>query len=274
MLMRYIFLILHILKKEGMSRHTFACRRTAALRDYPVELVKGNSVPSNINKGADNRTHHVPQKTVCGNAEMPAVAGILHPDGFRNIAQCGLDIGMGLAERPEIADLKQMCCSFVHGFKVKWIMKFARIITKERVLTGMYIIMVCTLRRTETRMHIGSHRLNAKHRNVARQDSVQPISQLLTVGNAVELEMRHHFPCVHTSVGTPCTDNRHGTTQHFGQGILQLFLHGIAIGLYLPTVIIGAVVTKVYEESIHFQTFLSFVFHDGTTGDGTSPPHG
>ena len=163
MLMRYIFLILHILKKEGMSRHTFACRRTAALRDYPVELVKGNSVPSNINKGADNRTHHVPQKTVCGNAEMPAVAGILHPDGFRNIAQCGLDIGMGLAERPEIADLKQMCCSFVHGFKVKWIMKFARIITKERVLTGMYIIMVCTLRRTETRMHIGSHRLNVKH---------------------------------------------------------------------------------------------------------------
>ena len=81
--MRYIFLILHILKKEGMSRHTFTCRRTAALRDYPVELVKGNSVPSNINKGADNRTHHVPQKTVGLNGKYPGHFIYLRPSPRR-----------------------------------------------------------------------------------------------------------------------------------------------------------------------------------------------
>ena len=57
--MRYIFLILHILKKEGMSRHTFTCRRTATLRDYPVELVKGNSVPSNILTSSLKNVHFV-----------------------------------------------------------------------------------------------------------------------------------------------------------------------------------------------------------------------
>lgn len=57
----------------------------------------------------------------------------------------------------------------------------------------------------------------------------------------VGLEMGDHHRGMHTGIGPPGPHNLYRLTEQYGKGALQFFLNGIAVGLYLPTVIGGTV---------------------------------
>lgn len=63
--------VFYALKKQGMTGH-----RLAGLRAFPAfydltEVVKHHAVTANLNQCADNGTHHVAEKTVGLDAEIP-----------------------------------------------------------------------------------------------------------------------------------------------------------------------------------------------------------
>jgi len=52
----------------------------------------------------------------------------------------------------------------------------------------------------------------------------------------------HHHSCMHTGIGAPGTHNKGFPAEQHRQCLLQFSLNGIAIGLYLPTMIVGTIV--------------------------------
>lgn len=111
----------------------------------------------------------------------------------------------------------------------------------------MYVIMVCTERSTEACVHVTSNGEYRADGNIAWQQAVQLVHQLDAINFSVGLKMCRHPTCVYAGICTSCTYNAYRLTQYCGQGFLQFFLHRIAIGLYLPAMIVGSVVCKLYK---------------------------
>ena len=82
------------------------------------------------------------------------------------------------------------------------------------------------------------------------QDAVQAVYQLVGFHrNPVGIEVGCHVSGMYAGIGSSCSHHLHFLSQKYGEGALQLLLHRIGIGLNLPTVVVGAVVTEEYEIS-------------------------
>ena len=139
-------------------------------------------------------------------------------------------------------------------------MHLARILSQERIFRSMYVIMVCTERSTEACVHVTGNGEYRADGNIAWQQAVQLVHQLDAINFSVGLKMCRHPTCVYAGICTSCTYNAYRLTQYCGQGFLQFFLHRIAIGLYLPAMIVGSVVCKLYKISTHHFFLLFFSF--------------
>ena len=123
--------------------------------------------------------------------------------------------------------------------------------------------MIGTRGGREAGMHL---RMNFPHfidGNVAWQNSVQTILQLVEGHRdsffrnflfrnflfRIPVKMRRHVSGMHTGIGSSCTHHLYLLSEKDGKGTLQLLLHRIGIGLNLPAVIVGSVVTKEYKIS-------------------------
>lgn len=129
---------------------------------------------------------------------------------------------------------------------------------QNRQYFSVYIIMICALSGTKPRMHIVSHKLNLLHTYVARQNVIQPESNMLTVESLVTVEVCHHVTGMNPRVGTPCANNNHIVAQSQRTCTLKLSLHSVAIGLNLPTMIVGAVIREM-NKIPHIRLVLPFM---------------
>ena len=114
----------------------------------------------------------------------------------------------------------------------------------------MYIIMVCARDGRETGMHLWGYLPYFVYGDVAGQDAVQAVYQLVGFHrNPVGIEVGCHVSGMYAGIGPSCSHHLHFLSQKYGEGALQLLLHRIGIGLNLPAVVVGAVVTEEYEIS-------------------------
>ena len=167
------------------------------------------------------------------------------------MADGGLHIGMALAECLEVANGEKMTGRLIHKVEVKVIMQFAGIFAQERILACMYIIMVCTANGGKACVHVFCHLTDILCRYVARKQAVESIDQLRPVYFPVKVEMCRHIPGMHSGIGSTGTHNLYLRAKNCCQSLLEFLLHGVSVWLYLPTVIIGAVIGKANEISIH-----------------------
>jgi hypothetical protein len=98
-------------------------------------------------------------------------------------------------------------------------------------------------------MHIMSHPFDAVYSDVVMQKSVELLGEHHSIKLGISIEVGCHLTGVNTGIGSTCTCYCDGLTQQERQTAFQLALHRDAIGLYLPAVIVGAVIAKPYEIS-------------------------
>ena len=109
----------------------------------------------------------------------------------------------------------------------------------------------------ETGMQVIRHAANTTDGNIVRQKLIEFVSQLPTVNLSVDIEMGHHHTGVNTCIGTPCPCHRNITTEQQRQRSLQLMLHRVAVGLYLPAMITGTIVAESDKISHRLRTTAS-----------------
>ena len=159
--------ILHVFKKQRIARHALASIGATLACHDGAKLLKRHAAAPNFYQRAYHRAHHIAQEAVCGDAEIPLMVATCYPPGFHNVTQCGLDVGVSLAECAEIVDLKKPRCSLIHLVKVQFVVHLTRVSACKRVLASVYIIVVCALGSTESCVHIAVDRLHIIDGDVA-----------------------------------------------------------------------------------------------------------
>lgn len=89
-----------------MAGHAFAGGGALATGDDGIELVEGEAVTANLHEGADDGTHHVAEKTIGGDAEVPRTVTVGYPPSLGDATSGGLHVGMALAESTEVGDVE------------------------------------------------------------------------------------------------------------------------------------------------------------------------
>ena len=265
-----------------MRRHALACLTATMAEHGLTELLKRHAMAPHFDEGTHDGAHHVAKEAVGRDLEAPLCRRQLVPLGMGEPAECGLHVGTGLAECGKVLLRQQPLGSLVHEREIELVVGFPGIMAKEGVFSGMQIVMVRARSGAETRVHVGSHCLDALHGDVGGQDAVEPVGQLLSVGGEVGgegnlrmVEVGHHHACVDTGIGTTCSDHLYRLPEQCGERLLEPLLNGDAVGLNLPAVIGSAVERKGDEKPLHDAISSAAVWPcGGRPGDGTSPRHG
>ena len=121
-------------------------------------------------------------------------------------------------------------------------MYLTRVLAQEGRLTLVDVVMVRTTLCREASVHVAIHGLYAVDGDVVGQHAVHAISQLVCVDTVLAIKVGHHPAGMNASVGPAGTRHSRLRTQQRGQDALQLGLYRVAVGLYLPAMIVGSVV--------------------------------
>ena len=222
------------------------------------KLLHRDLAPAYIDERSHHGSYHVTEEAVGGDLEIPGGRRGLDPSGCGNVADGGLVVTASLAESRIVFVMQEMLRRLVHLFEIQRVVHLQRIVALEGILACMDIIMIGTRGGREAGMHLGIYLPNFIDGNVAWQDSVQTIHQLVEGHRdsffrnflfRIPVKMRRHVSGMHTGIGSSCTHHLYLLSEKDGKGTLQLLLHRIGIGLNLPAVIVGSVVTKEYKIS-------------------------
>ena len=173
--------------------------------------------------------------------------------GVGDVADGRPDIGTGLAEAFEVLLAKQVPCRLAHKLEVELVVHFPRIASQERVLCRVKIVMVGACRGGEPCMHGTVNRLYVLDGYVAGEYPVQTEGELGAVvdDTITDVEVGDHAAGVDPTVGAPSPGDVDGLAEQRGEGLLYRLLNGRTVWLYLPSVIVGAIVAEMYEKSLH-----------------------
>ena len=154
---------------------------------------------------------------------------------------------MGLAEGPEVVIACQHPPSLVHQVEVELIVDETGMLPHKGVFAGMDIIMIGARLGAESGVHILRHLSHFSHADVRRQQAVEFIGELAAVYCHLGIEVCRHVPGMHAGIGASRPHHLGRLAEQCRQGFLQLRLHGVAIGLHLPSMIRPSVESKEYE---------------------------
>ena len=101
----------------------------------------------------------------------------------------------------------------------------------------------------EACVHLITNVLGTPAADVAWQDAVETVAELVSVELPVNVEVTHHCTGMDTSISAPCTGHGNRLTEQRAQTLLYFFLYRHAVGLYLPAMIGRAVETQPKEYS-------------------------
>ena len=105
-----------------MGGHTFACSRAALALNNTAELINGHAVAAHLDECAHHGAHHVAQKTVGSDAEIPMRGRQLYPPRLGDATERGLYVCMCLAESPEVAVCTKNGSRLVHQVEIELVM--------------------------------------------------------------------------------------------------------------------------------------------------------
>ena len=79
--------------------------------------------------------------------------------------------------------------------------------------------------------------------NVGWEQAVQPIGQGMAIYVLFTVEVCYHQACMYAGICSPCTCYIHFAPLQCLKGMHQFFLYTDPVGLYLPTVVPGTIVS-------------------------------
>ena len=116
--------------------------------------------------------------------------------------------------------------------------------------------MIGTRDSRESCMTLAVHLLDAFDGNVLMQQSVELLSQHGSVEVHIRVEVGSHAARMDARVRPSCSRHTDVLTQQQRQAALQLALHRHPVGLYLPPVILGAVIAEPNKITFHSKNLL------------------
>ena len=232
-----------------MGRHGSAGTAAVFLLYHLAKFLYSHLTTTHLEQSAHYGTHHIAEEAVGLDYKAPLVLVHLLPSGLHDAAVVGGHIGMELAEAGEVHIIEEAASSLVHPLKVGGMEEAHGTMTAEGVLGRRHIVVVGARGGAEAGMRIRTYGLHTLHGNVGWKYAVELVSKALAIYLLLGIEVGNHLQGMHTSIGATGTRDRGILAQERGEGLGQGLLHGDAVGLYLPTVIVGAVVGKGDEMS-------------------------
>ena len=95
------------------------------------------------------------------------------------------------------------------------------------------------------------HPADTVDRNIGRQQTVQLVGNGHCIEHFFLIKMCHHQRGMYPRVRPSGTYHFHITTQKSRQSLHQAFLHTTPVGLYLPTVIVGSIISQINKIPLH-----------------------
>ena len=108
-------------------------------------------------------------------------------------------------------------------------------------------------------MHVIRNGTDAVNSDVIGQDAIQSVHQIITSRllhalsrrrrwkRFFRIKVRYHHRSMNAGICATGTRDCRLMTKQYGKGVLECLLHALSIGLYLPSVVGCAVVTKLDE---------------------------
>lgn len=114
----------------------------------------------------------------------------------------------------------------------------------EGILPGGDVIFIGTRGGIKAGMRLLFNRQDVVDGYVARQESVEFLGQEREVGNWLfPLKVGYHHAGMHAGIGASGSHDRYGFAEQGGERLFQELLYRNSVGLYLPAIEGGAVVT-------------------------------
>ena len=172
--------------------------------------------------------------------------------GRGDLTERGFVVSTSLAEsfKVVLGGEPQRC--FVHHLEIEFPVGLHRVVTEEGIALCVNEITVGTSFGREARVHILADALGAPAADVAWQNAVETVTELVSVKLLVGVEVTNHC----TGVDAGVCGNR--LTEQCAQTLLHFFLHRHAVGLYLPAMVSCAVETQPKEYS-HIYCLLNII---------------
>ena len=233
----------HIHQEQGIAGDGSTCTAAVFLLDNAAEAVNGELAASHFEQGADDGTHHVAQESVGLDGEHPGYIVHTSPGGVHDAAVVGFHVGMQFAEAGEVGVVEQGLGGLVHPFEVRCLKEAAAVLAVEGHLGGGDVVAVRACRGVEAGMGIRFHGTKAVHGDVGRQQAVQFVGDEGGVKGRVAVEVSHHEAGMDAGIGATGTHYLHLAAQQGGKGTHEALLHTGTVGLNLPAVIGGAIVS-------------------------------
>ncbi len=234
-------------------RHT-GLRAVFAFADG-FELYDAQLPLAGLQQRAYNGAHHVAQKAVGGNPENIFVLIQFFPDGFGDAAVVGKRLGIHLAEAREVGNREQMRCGLVHELNVQLAEYIQGGVEEERIFLPVNVVAVASPFGIEAGAGFRLHRVNLPDRNFVRQYLIELVD---TIGRRkVQIVFRGVEVSVvifgmHAGIGAAAAGNVYGFSQDHREFLAKHLLHGVRrIILFLPTVVVGAVIGKLDKIARH-----------------------
>ena len=111
--------IFNLLKKQRIAWHRLSCPSALPLFNHSPESVERQSSTPHIYQSAYNGSHHIAQKPVGGNLEIPTRVVHLMPTGGSDMTDGGLGIRVTLTERSEVIVFHEYLSRLVHHVEVE-----------------------------------------------------------------------------------------------------------------------------------------------------------
>ena len=100
----------------------------------------------------DNGPNHVPKEPVGGNDEVGFGLVLLYPSGFAYVADHGLDVRVGAAERTEVLSSDQPLRGFIHGLEIEPFRYACMVDIDERIFACRDTVVIRPCRCIKTRV--------------------------------------------------------------------------------------------------------------------------
>ena len=166
---------------------------------------------------------------------------------------------MQFTETCKIRVIKQSSGCPVHPVKIEHAIHTITILTVKRILGSRHIILIGTCRRIKARMSIFSHRTDFKNGDIRRQQTVQFFRHSHYIQFFLIIKMGHHQRSMYSGIGSSGSHHLYFSSQKGRQCFHQALLYAASIGLNLPTVIVGSVISQINKVSLHaFYPIISF----------------
>lgn len=239
-------MIIHTEEEQPVRGRRGAGLRARARLEQMRHVFGGAPPASDLDERANDCSHHMAEKSVSSDLIRQQAVGITPPGLTDGPHRPSSGVASHTLKRREIVGTHEHGRGSCHGRHIERLGKMPHVGAVEGVRNRRMAnsILIGLRRRAETSVEITVDVADRQHPDIGRQVGVERAPQRGHVvreadGNAGDLAER-----VDTSVGSTRAVHGHVSTFELREGVLERTLHGIAVGLPLPSDEAGSVVRE------------------------------